>query len=218
SLSVALPFMPNAGAVFDFVRPASAGEGMPGSSDRVRRHIYDYTNGRYDDQHANTKVLEDVRSTTFAIEDSLFHSYSDSLAVWRNSTDPILYVTMRDWSIAHQQWVKAQYDALETTLETGGSPIRMVTTYRLHPNYPNPFNPVSTIQYDLPQASAVSLIVHDILGREVARLVESYMAPGYHQAQWNGRDQSGRSVPSGIYLARLVTPEYMKSVKMVLQK
>ncbi|UCH63251.1 MAG: T9SS type A sorting domain-containing protein [Fidelibacterota bacterium] len=90
--------------------------------------------------------------------------------------------------------------------------------YALHPAYPNPFNPVSTVRYDLPQASTVSLAVHDILGREVVRLVESYMEPGYHYAQWNGRDQLGRSVPSGIYIARLVTTEYSKSIKMVLLK
>ncbi|UCD36986.1 MAG: prolyl oligopeptidase family serine peptidase [Fidelibacterota bacterium] len=92
------------------------------------------------------------------------------------------------------------------------------TEYTLHQNYPNPFNPVSTIMYDLPQASEVSLVVYDILGREVARLVDGYMEPGYHHSQWDGRDARGREVPSGIYIARLVTPEYSKSIKMLLLK
>jgi hypothetical protein len=83
----------------------------------------------------------------------------------------------------------------------------------LHQNYPNPFNPVTTIRYDLPQLSKVSLIVFDILGREVVRLVDGYEEPGYHQAQWNGRE-----VPSGTYIGRLVTPGYSKSIKMVLLK
>jgi len=90
--------------------------------------------------------------------------------------------------------------------------------YRLHPNYPNPFNPVSTIRYELPQASDVSLIVYDILGREVARLLDSYMEPGYHQTVWNGRNASGRELPSGIYIARLITLDYSKSIKMALLK
>jgi predicted outer membrane repeat protein len=85
--------------------------------------------------------------------------------------------------------------------------------FALHQNYPNPFNPVSTIRYDLPQGSVVSLIVYDIIGREVARLVDGYMEPGYHQVQWDGREAA-----SGIYIARLVTPEYRKSIKMVLLK
>jgi hypothetical protein len=90
--------------------------------------------------------------------------------------------------------------------------------FALHQNYPNPFNPISTIRYDLPQATYVSLIVYDVLGREVARLVDSYKEPGYHQVQWDSRDASGREVPSGICVARLVTPEYTKSIKMVLLK
>jgi hypothetical protein len=56
-------------------------------------------------------------------------------------------------------------------------------------------------------------MVYDILGREVARLIDGYMEPGYHEVQWNGRD-----LASGIYIARLVTPEYSKPIKMVLLK
>ncbi|UCH10251.1 MAG: T9SS type A sorting domain-containing protein [Fidelibacterota bacterium] len=85
-------------------------------------------------------------------------------------------------------------------------------------SYPNPFNPVSTIRYDLPQASDVSLIVYNLLGREVATLVDSYIEPGYHKVLWDSRDARGREVPSGIYIARLVTPEYSQSIKMVLLK
>jgi hypothetical protein len=110
------------------------------------------------------------------------------------------------------------------------------TEIALLQNYPNPFNPMSTIRYDLPTASNVSLIVYDLLGREVTKLVEGYMEPGYHQTMWDGRDTSGRAVPSGIYIARLrsatpgkpglVTPptagqqalEYSQSIKMLLIK
>ena len=86
-------------------------------------------------------------------------------------------------------------------------------SYALHQNYPNPFNPVSTIRYELPQASEVSLIVYDVLGREVARLVEGYMEPGYHEVTWDAGNYA-----SGIYIARLMTPEYTQSIKMLLLK
>ena len=89
---------------------------------------------------------------------------------------------------------------------------------RLYPAYPNPFNPSTTLRYELPHASEVTLIVYDLLGREVAKLVDGYLEPGYHQTQWSGRDQVGRDVPSGIYIARLVTHGYSKSIKMVLLK
>jgi predicted GH43/DUF377 family glycosyl hydrolase len=85
--------------------------------------------------------------------------------------------------------------------------------YVLSQNYPNPFNPVSTIGYELPQGNHISLAVYDILGHEITRLVDGYLEPGYHEVLWNGRD-----FPSGIYIARLVTPEYSRSIKMVLLK
>ncbi len=90
--------------------------------------------------------------------------------------------------------------------------------YALHQNYPNPFNPNTTIRFALPEAAEVYLVVYDLLGREVARLVDGYMEPGYHQTQWDGRTAAGTEIPSGIYIARLVTPEYTKTIKMVLLK
>jgi hypothetical protein len=94
----------------------------------------------------------------------------------------------------------------------------LLGSYALYQNYPNPFNPICTIRYDLPHASEISLIIYDIIGREVARLVSGYMEPGFHQTQWDSRDQAGHSLPSGIYIARLLTSEYTKSIKMLLLK
>ena len=92
------------------------------------------------------------------------------------------------------------------------------TVFALHQNYPNPFNPTSTIQYDLPEAANVTLVVYDILGHEVIRLVSQEMQPGYHVAVWDAKDHAGRAMPTGIYLARVVTPAYTKSIKMLLLK
>ncbi|MFC1619425.1 T9SS type A sorting domain-containing protein, partial [Candidatus Neomarinimicrobiota bacterium] len=100
------------------------------------------------------------------------------------------------------------------TDDSGLAPYR----FDLHQNYPNPFNPVSTIEYELPHGSELSLVIYDLLGREVARLAEGYTEAGYHQAQWDRRDDRGREVSSGIYLARLMTPEYTRSIRMVLLK
>lgn len=94
----------------------------------------------------------------------------------------------------------------------------LVKRFALFQNYPNPFNPNTAIRYNLPLATDVSLVVYDILGREVIRLVNEPMEPGYHQLTWNGKTATGREAPSGIYIARLVTPEYAKSIKLVLLK
>ena len=66
--------------------------------------------------------------------------------------------------------------------------------------------------------SAVKLVIYDLLGRAVVVLTDRQMAPGYHSLAWDGRRSEGTEVPSGIYIARLVTPEYTKSIKMVLLK
>ncbi|UCD37269.1 MAG: choice-of-anchor D domain-containing protein [Fidelibacterota bacterium] len=101
----------------------------------------------------------------------------------------------------------------------GADPLAgLPTEFALHQNYPNPFNPISTIQYDLPTGTNVILKVYDLLGREVVRLMDGYVEPGYHSITWNAKDQMGRDLPSGLYIARLVTQEFKKSIKMVLLK
>ena len=90
--------------------------------------------------------------------------------------------------------------------------------FRLYGNYPNPFNPSSTIRYDLPEATRVTLAIYDVMGREVARLVDGSMEPGAHSVEWNGQDQAGRGLPSGVYIVNLTTPQDRRSIRMLLVK
>ena len=91
-------------------------------------------------------------------------------------------------------------------------------SFDLHQNYPNPFNPSTTIQFDLPVATNLHMIVYDLLGREVVQLVDQHLEPGYHQVIWNGRDKAGRELPTGMYIILMATPEFKKSIKMLLLK
>jgi len=91
-------------------------------------------------------------------------------------------------------------------------------SFALHQNYPNPFNPSTTLRFDLPVATDIHIVVYDLLGQEVVRLVEQRMEAGYHQLVWNGRDRRGRELPTGMYIVLMMTPEYRKSVKLVLLK
>ncbi|TFG96930.1 MAG: T9SS type A sorting domain-containing protein, partial [Calditrichales bacterium] len=88
----------------------------------------------------------------------------------------------------------------------------------LYQNYPNPFNPQTTISYDLPEAMAVRLTLFDILGKEVATLVESYQGAGQHHVVWNGNDQWGKPVSSGIYLYRLQAGNESQIAKLILSR
>jgi len=88
-------------------------------------------------------------------------------------------------------------------------------SFYLFPAFPNPFNPSTTIAYELPEQSDVSLTVYDISGRTVSTLVNETMQPGNYEAMWNGSDVTGKSVSTGVYFARLEAGEFSSVVKMV---
>ena len=90
--------------------------------------------------------------------------------------------------------------------------------FNLSQNYPNPFNLSTTLKFDLPSTTDIKVIVYDLMGREVVRLVDKRQEAGYHLLDWDGRDAHGSGLPSSIYIARLSTPEYTKSIKLVLLK
>jgi hypothetical protein len=87
---------------------------------------------------------------------------------------------------------------------------------RLYSAAPNPFNPRTTLRFDLPAACPVRLAVYDLAGRLVQVLVEGERPAGSHEAVWDGRDTSGRSAPSGSYLARLVAGGKVEGVRLSL--
>jgi len=89
--------------------------------------------------------------------------------------------------------------------------------YALHPCTPNPFNPSTTIAYDLPRPAAVDLIVYDVAGRVVRSLLTAGNVPaGYHEVVWNGRDNAGRAAASGLYFLRLDTGVYSETRRITL--
>jgi hypothetical protein len=91
-------------------------------------------------------------------------------------------------------------------------------SFSLFPNYPNPFNPSTTIEFKLPSSGNASLIVYDIMGRKVRELVSGQVTAGLRSVLWDGRDDSGRSVSSGVYFARLTMGKSMAVKKMLLMK
>ena len=90
--------------------------------------------------------------------------------------------------------------------------------FQLHQNYPNPFNPVTTINYDLPQQTHVNLMIYDILGREVVKLISEETPAGYQSVIWNTRNSFGTPVSAGIYFYQIQTKGFVKTRKMVLLK
>jgi hypothetical protein len=90
--------------------------------------------------------------------------------------------------------------------------------FALAQNVPNPFNPTTTIAYDLPAAAEVTLAIFDVSGRRVRVLVRGTQPAGRYKAQWSGTDDGGRRVASGVYFCRLTAGAHRATRKMVLLK
>ncbi len=118
-------------------------------------------------------------------------------------------------------WAEAQEGVLlgnglgKTTVE----PVVVIPTeYGLDQNYPNPFNPVTTIRFALPQSGNVTLKIFNLSGQLVRTLVSSEFAAGQHQIVWNGRNDNGEKVASGMYLYRITAGSFVQTKKMMLMK
>jgi hypothetical protein len=115
-------------------------------------------------------------------------------------------------NVAQIQVAKGTVTAVEPVVAT------VPATFELQQNYPNPFNPSTAISYQLSAISQVTLKVYDMLGREVATVVNETGTPGKHNAVWNGKNDRGESVSSGIYLYQLRAGNSVMTRKMVLLK
>lgn len=103
--------------------------------------------------------------------------------------------------------------------ETTDAPVLPVAGLRFEGNFPNPFNPTTTLRYRLPRDGAVSLEILDARGRRVCSLLEAMpQAAGEHELLWNGRDEAGRPLPSGLYQARLRAAGAEAGLKLLLLK
>ena len=93
------------------------------------------------------------------------------------------------------------------------------SSFKLYAAFPNPFNPSTTLRFDVPLATDnIELTVYDVLGQKVKTLYSGAIAQGQYTAQWNGTNQNGQSVPSGIYFGVLKSNSFNQTIKMMLLK
>lgn len=129
----------------------------------------------------------------------------DDYAIQTGTTGTMVGGTARTW-----------YDGISiakvnTTIVNVAEHEEIAGEFSLHQNFPNPFNPATTITYSLPKATHVSLKIYNLLGREVATLVDQQMPAGMHQATWNGQGMT-----SGVYFYKISAGNYSKTRKMIL--
>ena len=103
-------------------------------------------------------------------------------------------------------------------LNVGENPNRIPTKFHLYPAFPNPFNPITTLRYELPENGLVNIIIYDMLGKQVKTLINQTQDAGYRSVIWDATNDYGKPVSAGIYLYQIQAGEYMQTKKMVLLK
>jgi len=93
-----------------------------------------------------------------------------------------------------------------------------VANFDLSQNFPNPFNSNTMIQYQIPEAADVELTIYNVLGQSVRNLVQKKQATGRYAVEWDGKDNAGRNVPSGMYVYQLTAGDYQAAKRMILLK
>ncbi|MBC8197112.1 MAG: T9SS type A sorting domain-containing protein [Candidatus Marinimicrobia bacterium] len=111
-----------------------------------------------------------------------------------------------------------QLESNVSSFEVDFNQVLVPTKTELTKNYPNPFNPVTNIDYSIAIDGYVSLVVYNLNGAEVKTLLNQNMTPGTYQVQWDGTNNSGENVASGRYIVKMNTKDYSSQIKMTLLK
>ena len=127
------------------------------------------------------------------------------------------YLTSSGWvAIAGVDIMVTAYVSDQPVGVDGQGNRELPLTFDLKQNYPNPFNPSTVIVYQLPQTEMVSLEIYDALGQKVKALLNETQQAGQYRITWDGKNDSGNSLSSGVYLYRIVAGNFVKIMKMVL--
>ena len=117
-----------------------------------------------------------------------------------------------------QVWIYKTSDPASGVILYHGSGAADGTDFALHENYPNPFNPTTTLRFDLPELSDMTLIIYNMLGQKVKTFNMQSTPAGYHSVTWDATNDLGQQVGAGVYLYQLQTKDFVKTRKMVLLK
>ncbi len=160
-------------------------------------------------------MTSDRNGTLYATTLRAMYTSTDLGETWNSISDGLhLYVLNRVFvSSKGYIYLGSQQDGLYRSVSPVFqiNPSLIETSYRLYPNYPNPFNPSTTIVFNLPTTSLVTLTIYDMLGQEVATLVNEELAAGQYSRMWNAS-----AMPSGVYFYRLQAGTYTESKRLLL--
>ena len=153
------------------------------------------------------------------------------------STDPVVNGTIygAQWTTENPilNWYNDSGEPVEVSMISSNGPFELTidasslavadegmlpTNFSLHANFPNPFNPTTSIKYDLPENADVSLMIYDIMGREIRHLVNEIQNAGFKAIMWDGTNNYGHQVGTGMYLYQIRAGSFLQTRKMILMK
>jgi photosystem II stability/assembly factor-like uncharacterized protein len=195
-----------------------------GNSIVIRTYDGGYTWSKLDDYASEYRNVYFENSNTGWIVDynGAILSTEDGGDTWHTETVPVSPLVTISYENKGYLYVGGSINGImkrysgkvDKDEENGnGEPPLFPETYMLYQNYPNPFNNITTISYDLPVDARVTVIIYDILGREVERLVDGNIEKGHRQVSWDASLFS-----SGVYMYRIITQDYTSVRKLILMK
>jgi len=177
------------------------------------------TNGQFTARATNTRTRAEVRMSVDEDRGTYTCAFVDLYGSAAAVAGDVLHlavndrggklVTEFDYTVTDKD-VERRYARVDANV--AGTP--MVT--RLFQNFPNPFNPVTTVRYQVATPGRVAIRIYNVRGQLVKTIVDKQHAPGYYQEFWRGDNNQGQSVASGVYFYKLVAPGFTDAKKMVL--
>jgi hypothetical protein len=120
--------------------------------------------------------------------------------------------------VPHVREITPEFAGANVALNSQIAGVPLPTEFALSQNVPNPFNPTTQVSFSLPKAANVNLTIYNVLGQQVKTLVSQELAAGVQTIEWDGTDNTGRTVASGVYFYRLSADEFQATKKMLMLK
>jgi hypothetical protein len=195
---------PDSGYSVDNLSPEA-----PGGLELIAAHTVAWRRNLEEDMDYYSVYVSEDSSTSLESADFVGHTIDTCFVLSDTTSGYYVLVTATDFAGNES----GASDVVWNCTGVRGTP---PTRYFLAQNVPNPFNPTTSIKFGVPEAGPVILSIHGVDGRQVACLVDGRYEPGVYVKAWDGRDDNGREVSSGVYFARMEAADFRASCKMLL--